>query len=378
MRSAARLRRPFPEAAVCFVLACTRRLRAQSERAHASTRLAPLVAGRRILKARLRTPSAGQLLTLVHAPRAVASMHAWAPAAASHTRTLQPAGRRARPRSVRARLCNSHPALSLRRAQAMTRARRPWGACPIQSAAVLAACLLVALPGMRRAAAQTTPTLTLSTAQPSGNTNTSTVVATALLTNAGAPVADQPIAFSTVGTTGARPLAPGGRGAAPRTCLQGSCSLAARGVGNIKPLRRAVASLAGRSGCQGRAPTRAERRSRAGSCTAGHARPADPGSAAAAASRASWRSAPCRASRRRMRSCAPQPLLPRAGLRLYVLLLACWCLASAIYQGTQRQIRRAPGLPMVGAATFLASFIHCSPAIGFSKKQARLCCRQKQ
>ncbi len=111
----------------------------------------------------------------------------------------------------------------------MARARRPLGASPIQSAAVLAVCLLVALPGMRRAAAQTTPTLTLSTAQPTGNTNTSTVVATALLTNAGAPVADQPIAFSTVGTTGARPDAPGGRRAAPRTCLRGLCGLAARG-----------------------------------------------------------------------------------------------------------------------------------------------------
>ncbi|KAK9839697.1 hypothetical protein WJX81_006899 [Elliptochloris bilobata] len=58
------------------------------------------------------------------------------------------------------------------------------------------------LRGLPRAAAQTAPTLTLQTTQPSGNTNTSLVLATALLTSAGNPVANQPIVFGTVGTTG--------------------------------------------------------------------------------------------------------------------------------------------------------------------------------
>ena len=70
-------------------------------------------------------------------------------------------------------------------------------------AALLAACLLAALYAMPQAASQTTPTLTLQTAQPNGNTNTSLVLATALLTSAGNPVANQPIIFGTVGTTGA-------------------------------------------------------------------------------------------------------------------------------------------------------------------------------
>ena len=92
----------------------------------------------------------------------------------------------------------------------MARAPRLWSsaACraPRTSKLLLAACLLAVLLGCRQAAAQTTPTLTFTTAQPNGSANTSTVVGTAQLTNAGAGVPNQPLAFGTVGTTGVQPL----------------------------------------------------------------------------------------------------------------------------------------------------------------------------
>ena len=95
-------------------------------------------------------------------------------------------------------------AAAARRARmALASRARPGAGCAC--AALLAACLLAALQALPHAAGQTT--LTLQTAQPNGNTNTSLVLATALLTNAGTGVANQPIVFGTVGTTGAHSAA---------------------------------------------------------------------------------------------------------------------------------------------------------------------------
>ena len=95
-------------------------------------------------------------------------------------------------------------AAAARRARmALASRARPGAGCA--SAALLAACLLSALQALPHADGQTT--LTLQTAQPNGNTNTSLVLATALLTNAGTGVANQPIVFGTVGTTGAHSAA---------------------------------------------------------------------------------------------------------------------------------------------------------------------------
>ena len=94
------------------------------------------------------------------------------------------------------------PAVTLQqRARRMALARRAHIGAGHAHAVLLAACLLAALQALPQAAGQTT--LTLQTAQPTGSTNTSLVLATALLTNAGSPVANQPIVFGTVGTTGA-------------------------------------------------------------------------------------------------------------------------------------------------------------------------------
>lgn len=72
-----------------------------------------------------------------------------------------------------------------------------------RQAAAAAAGLILVLLSLEGGAAQTTPALNLTVAQPNGIANVSLVTATALLTVNSVGVANQNIVFSTVGNTGA-------------------------------------------------------------------------------------------------------------------------------------------------------------------------------
>lgn len=72
-----------------------------------------------------------------------------------------------------------------------------------RQAAAAAAGLVLVLLSLEGGAAQTTPALNLTVAQPNGIANVSLVTATALLTVNSVGVANQNIVFSTVGNTGA-------------------------------------------------------------------------------------------------------------------------------------------------------------------------------